>query len=840
MNESHAAPVPAAAPWIARAAPSAARLPAILVAAMAALVLIGWLFHLDPLGGPLFSGTTMKANTALGLMLLSLALLARLSPLPRMNQLSTAGALVLAVLSLSTAAEYAFSADLGIDQLLARDSSAIPHPGRMSILTDVSLGLMAAALLSWNVKTRSHVWVAHVLLFVTAAIAFGATLFHLYGVSGVEMIANSADMAPHTALAFLTLVAAAFAARIDRGLAAAICSDTDAARSARRFLVIAVFALIGFGYVRLAGERAGFYSTAVGLALMVNLNVLVFVALILWRTRTLIRAEAERRQIAEDLQTVMTVMPAGIGIAHDPECARITGNPYFGQMVGLPPGTNMSKNATSGTARSYRVMRGGQEVPPSQLPMQVAAREQRTVLDWEADIVRNDGTVITTLGNAAPLLDAQKRVRGSVGSFLDITERRGAEMERERLLAREQSARAEAEAAIRSKDEFLATLSHELRTPLNAVLGWLRLLRSGKLTPARQEHALETIERNAAAELMLVEDLLDLSGVTTGRLQLDIRPVDLPAMAESALDAMRPSAQAKRIDLRLHAQPALRPCAGDARRLQQVFLNLISNAVKFTPEGGSVEVTLGYAGDTAQITVTDTGRGISPEFLPHVFDRFRQEDTSATRQHAGVGLGLAIVRHLVELHAGSVTVESRGRGLGARFVVTLPLVAATAADRSAVLQRRSAAAKAGQPVHVPLHGIHVLVVQRDPDGRAVLVVILQQRGAAVTEAAPGDEALEAVRLRRPDVIVADADAPGGDAFVLVQRLRREPDAAIRSIPAIAVTAYARSEDRTAALAAGFQAHLAKPVNEAELCATVAAFGRLAQRDEVVRRADART
>src|SRR5437762_1522566 len=185
----------------------------------------------------------------------------------------------------------------------------------MSILTDVSLGLMAAALLSWNIKTRSHVWVAHVLLFVTGAIAFGATLFHLYGVSGVAMIANSADMAPHTALAFLTLVAAAFAARIDRGLAAAICSDTDAARSARRFLVIAVFALIGFGYVRLAGERAGFYSTAVGLALMVNLNVLVFVALILWRTRTLIRAEAERRQIAEDLQTVMTVMPAGIGIA---------------------------------------------------------------------------------------------------------------------------------------------------------------------------------------------------------------------------------------------------------------------------------------------------------------------------------------------------------------------------------------------------------------------------------------------------------------------------------------------------------------------------------------------
>ena len=827
MSDSHAAPVPVAAPWIARAAPYAARLPPILVAALAALVLAGWLFHLDLLRGPFSHGTTMKANTALGLMLVSLALLARLSPVSRVNQMANAGALVVLVLSLMTAAEYVFSVDLRIDQLLAPDPAAIRLPGRMPVLADVSFALLAAALLSWNVQSRSRVWIAHVLLFTTAAIAFGVTLFHLYGVTGGEMIADSNDLASHSALAFQALVAAAFAARLDRGLVATICSDTEAAASARRFLVVAVLALTGLGYARLAAERVGLFSTAVGLALLVNVNVLVFVALILWSTRTLIHAETERRQIAQDLQTVMTVMPAGIGIAHDAECTRITGNPCFGRMVGLPIGTNVSKSVPSDAAGSYRIMRGGREVPPSQLPMQIAAREQRTVLDWEADIIRNDGTVITTLGNAAPLLDGQKRVRGCVGTFLDITERRRADLEREAVLAREQSARAEAEAAIRSKDEFLANVSHELRTPLNAVLGWLRLLRSGKLTPARQEHALETIERNANAELMLVEDLLDLSGVITGRLQLDIRPVDLPAIAESAIDAMRPSAQAKRIDLRLRAQPALRPCAGDPRRLQQVVLNLISNAVKFTPEGGSIEVALEYAGDTAQIAVTDTGRGISPDFLPHVFDRFRQEDTSSTR-HGGVGLGLAIVRHLVELHAGSVTVESRGRGLGARFVVTLPLAAVAAADRSGVLQRRRATAPADQPARVSLHGIQVLVVESDADGRAVMVLWLQQSGAAVSEAASIDAAFDAVRLQRPDVIVADADAPRGDAFALVDRLRGDGDAAVRSIPAIAVTAYARAEDRTAALAAGFQAHLTKPVSETELCATVAAFGRLAR------------
>jgi CheY-like chemotaxis protein len=405
------------------------------------------------------------------------------------------------------------------------------------------------------------------------------------------------------------------------------------------------------------------------------------------------------------------------------------------------------------------------------------------------------------------------------------------------MLAREREARAIAETANRSKDEFVSNLSHELRTPLNAILGWLRLLRSGKLTPARQEHAVETIERNATAQLNLVEDLLDLSGVVTGKLQLDIRPVDLAAVAEAAIEASRPAAQAKHVELRLRAQIAARPCAGDPRRLEQVISNLISNAVKFTPAGGSVDVSLDYTDDTARIAVRDTGHGISPQFLPYVFDRFRQEDTGSTRLYTGMGLGLAIVKHLVELHDGSVSVDSQGRGAGATFVVTLPLVPAVVA-RSAAVQRRAEAAAAREPAEVSLQGMSVLVVEDDPDGRALLVFILVQSGATVASAGSVAEALESLRRQRPDVVVTDIGMAEADGFDLIRELRRDPDMTVRSIPAIAVTGYARSEDRTRTLAAGFQAHLSKPVNATELCVTIAALGRLSS--TAVRNADLRT
>jgi signal transduction histidine kinase/CheY-like chemotaxis protein len=821
-----ASSVPAPAPRIVRSAPWIARLPPVSVAGLAAAVLLGWILHIDLLRNP-FTGAGMKANTALGLLILALAVLGRRSPAPEIRRAITAGAGLLVLLSLLTSAEYAFPLDLHIDQLFAADSaSTAAYPGRMSLLTALSFGLMGVTLLVWDTRTKSGIWPAHVLLFITAGIAFAAMVFHLYGVGGVELIAQSSDMSVYTALAFQAIVIAALAARLDRGLVAVICSHTDGAAAARRFLVAAVLLVTTLGYLRLAGERAGLYSTAVGTSLLVDVNVFVFAALILWGTRTLIQAEGERRQLAEELQAVMDVMPAAIGIAHDPACTRITGNPFLIRMMGLPPGANVSKSAPSGAPQNYQIVRNGKEVMPHDLPMQIAAREHKTIYDWECDVVRDDGSTVTVLGNAAPLLDAHQRVRGSVGAFVDITDRKRAETERELMLAREREARAAAEAANRSKDEFVSNLSHELRTPLNAILGWLRLLRSGKLTPARQEHAIETIERNATAQLSLVEDLLDLSGVVTGKLQLDIRPVDLAAVAEAAIETSRPAAQAKHIELNLRAQIAARPCAGDPRRLEQVFSNLISNAVKFTPNGGSVDVSLEYTDDTARIAVRDTGHGISPQFLPYVFDRFRQEDTGSTRLYSGMGLGLAIAKHIVELHEGSVSVESRGRGTGAKFVVTLPLVPAVAARaRSAAVQRR-AEASSREPTEVSLQGISVLVVEDDPDGRALLVFILMQSGATVVGAGSVAEALEILRRQRPQVVVTDIGMAEADGFDLIRHLRRDPDAAVRSIPAVAVTGYARSEDRTRTLAAGFQAHLSKPVNATELCVTIAALGRL--------------
>jgi signal transduction histidine kinase/CheY-like chemotaxis protein len=831
-----AASLPPSEPGIAFAARHLTAWAPRLVAVMAAAVLTGWLLHVDALLRAFSDSGSMKANTALGLLLASLSLIARQSPAPGpstairagRHAIGMIGSLLLIGLSIATLSEYAFGIDLHIDQFLAADSPTTAiHPGRMSLLTDLSFGFLAAALVLWNDRTASGLWYSHVFLTVTAAIGFAVMVFHLYGVSGIEALAASSDMATHTAIAFQALVISAFAARLDRGMVAVVCSDTDAGAAARRSLLVALFVLTGVSYVRLVGERAGMYSTATGLSILVNIYVFSFVLLILRSARTLMQSEAERRRIAEDLQGVMNVMPAAIGIAHDRACARITANPFFSRILGAPRDANVSKSAPIDGPQTYRIMRDGHEITPAQLPMQVAARESRAVFDWEADIVRDDGVTTTLLGNAAPLADANQRVRGSVGAFVDITDRKRIERDREQALAREREARADAEAANRSKDEFLANLSHELRTPLNAMLGWLRLLRSGKLTPARQEHAIETIERNANAQLVLVEDLLDLSGVVTGRLQLDIRPVDLVAIVEAALDASRPAAQAKHIDLRLHASVAPRPCAGDPRRLLQIFSNLIANAVKFTPEGGTVAASVEYSDETAKISVADTGRGVSPQFLPYVFDRFRQEDSGSTRQYGGMGLGLAIVRHLVELHEGSVTAESEGRGRGARFIVTLPLVSVVAPLRTTMVQRRAEVAGQDRTVAVSLQGIGVLVVEDDPDSRALLTTILQQGGATVTDAASAPEALDILRRHRPDVLVTDLGMPGTDGFELIRLLRNDMNGALRSIPAIAVTGYARAEDRTAALAAGFQAHLRKPVNEAELCATVAAFGRLA-------------
>jgi signal transduction histidine kinase/ActR/RegA family two-component response regulator len=380
----------------------------------------------------------------------------------------------------------------------------------------------------------------------------------------------------------------------------------------------------------------------------------------------------------------------------------------------------------------------------------------------------------------------------------------------------------EAESANRLKDEFLATVSHELRTPLNAVLGWARMLMSKQLNPERSAHAIETIERNASALANIIDDLLDVSRIVAGTLHLVHHPVDLAATVDAAVDAVRPLAQAKNTQLHFAPHPsATELVSGDADRLQQVVVNLLTNAIKFTPENGRVDVSITRAGDNLELAVEDTGEGISPAFLPHVFDRFRQADSAASRRHTGLGLGLAIVRQLVELHGGTVRAESSGPGKGAKFTVRLPILTSPRVRdaRSRADENRPA------PLLVRLDGLHVLVVEDNADGREVMSMMIEQAGGRVTAVASAREALEALESLEPDALVSDIGLPDEDGYALIRRLRSREAERGGFLPAVAMTGFVRAEDRARILAAGFQVHVPKPVDPAELTAAIAAVTR---------------
>ena len=405
----------------------------------------------------------------------------------------------------------------------------------------------------------------------------------------------------------------------------------------------------------------------------------------------------------------------------------------------------------------------------------------------------------------------------------EIAERLRAEAEREALLAREKVLRAEAEELSRLKDEFLATMSHELRTPLNAIFGWITLLRTRRLDEATQERALETIERNARAQKRLIEDLLDVSRIVTGKVALELVTVDPRRVVEAALETMHPAAQAKGLKIVPLLDIGAGTVRGDFARLQQIVCNLLSNAIKFTDTGGHVEVCLARRNGEVEISIADSGQGIKPEFLPLVFDRFRQEDGSISRRHGGLGLGLAIVRHLVELHAGSVDAQSAGEGKGARFIVRLPVREAN------LISRVAEAPTNGIVTAAMLMGVRLLVVDDDPGARELISGMLEGFGAQVSVAESGQAALGLLFAQRPDVLIADLGMPGMDGYALIEQVRAlDPDFGGLT-PAVAVTAYASPQDRLRALQAGYQNHVAKPVEAEELAIVIASLaGRPAQ------------
>jgi len=506
--------------------------------------------------------------------------------------------------------------------------------------------------------------------------------------------------------------------------------------------------------------------------------------------------------------------------------------------------------------------------------------------------IRKDGTYIWTHCIITVLRDENGNLRGFAKIMQDITQRKLAEEEREELLLREQAARAEAEAANRAKDDFLAVVSHELRTPMTAIVGWAGMLQTGMLDEGRAALAMETIERNATLQMQLIEDLLDISRIVRGDISLNFDRVDLAQVITAAIEVVEPTANEKAIALEFMRESAVgsRQSAkrakgaegaegaegeishapltthhsplvwGDSERLQQVVWNLLSNAIKFTPEGGRVEVRLTQesrdelgAEETrsnyqlpsrsvapasttnyqlpitrfAQIQVTDTGIGIDRDFLPYVFDRFRQADSTSVRSNKGLGLGLAIARHLVELHGGTIRVDSPGRGQGTTFTIELPISERVSGAREA--EEENPLDPSPQPPAPSLLGLQVLVVDDEADARQWITIVLEESGAEVIAVGSVEEALEAIEQQRPDVLISDIGMPGEDGYALIRSIRELEPQMDATIPAVALTGYAREEDYTKALAEGFQLHVAKPIRAAELVAVVTSLAKMAEK-----------
>ena len=491
---------------------------------------------------------------------------------------------------------------------------------------------------------------------------------------------------------------------------------------------------------------------------------------------------------------------------HDLEGRVLSVNPWAARVLGYPQNSLVGINIRDGLLPKYReqfdeylrtvVTEGSAR---GVMKVRTATGEIRL---WEYY------NTLRTEGVEKPI------VRGMAH---DATERREA-------LKREKEARMEAEAANRVKDEFLSTLSHELRTPLTAIMGWADLLLHDEIEPEKRRQAIETIFRNANSQCQLINDLLEVSRIITGKLRLEFVACELESVIEAAAESIRPTAEAKGVRLQVLLEPNTGPVFGDRERLQQVVWNLLSNAVKFTRKGGLVQVTLQRINSHVEIIVNDTGIGIDSDFLPHVFDRFRQADGSTTRTYGGLGLGLAIVRHLVELHGGTAWAESAGLNQGARFTVRLPSMTSNEYPVDEVHDFRAVAVAEPRDQQPPsLGGIRILIVDDEMDARTLLTAMLERCGAHVTAAGSAREGLESIESLRPDVLIADIGMPIEDGYGLIKKVRALAKEHGGQTPALALTAYARTEDRVRALSEGYHAHLAKPVDRVELAAVVASL-----------------
>jgi len=592
--------------------------------------------------------------------------------------------------------------------------------------------------------------------------------------------------------------------------------------------------VVAFAFELTLDYFAGFPFTAKAAAIAFN-RLVLFVSLVIFAGS---RRGAERR--LREQREWLRVTLSSIGdavIATDLDGSVNFINPTAEALTGWTTAQAIRKPLGS----VYRVI-NEETREPVESPFSVIKREGAVVgLANHTTLIARDGREIPIEDSGAPIKDSDGRIIGVIVVFHDVSERRRAALAREQMLKREHAARLAAESADRIKDEFLATVSHELRTPLTAILGWAAMLNLGQLDEETVRNALEVIERNAKSQAQIIDDILDVSRIINGKLRIDSRPVVLSTVVQAAIDTLRPAAAAKDITLTAALEQTNNLVTGDPDRLQQIISNLVSNAIKFTPKGGRVEVQLERTGSHLEVRVSDSGVGIDEQFLPHVFERFRQADSSTTRAHGGLGLGLAIVRHLAELHGGTVVAESDGPGRGASFTVRLPQAngrdesAATHAGESNVEAAptgpaRTGATGDGSADEPDLTGLRVLVVENELDTLEILRLALGQYGAQVRAASSSAGALEAFSEWKPDVLISDLGMPGEDGFTLIRKVRSLAPAQGGSVPAAALTAYVRDEDRLRALEAGYQAHVPKPVEPSALASVVARLASRAGRE----------
>lgn len=813
--------------------------------------LIGWAWQGDVSSQGWFP---MSAVTASCLLLsgLSLWLQRTLEPTSSAQRWAQAIAALVGLVTIFILAKFLFDWQPEMEGGAASTTQvSAMHWGNMTPHTAVIFLLYSGALLWLNIETSNRRRPAQYLAFAGGIISWMALLGYSYGASTVSIFAPYPPMGLHTALAFIVLSLGILSARPEQGLMTLVTNASAGGLLIRRLVLSAVLLPTTLGWVYTMGQKAGYYDANVGVSLLVAGNIIVFL-IVVWRSaETLHLVDNERQkeetalrqsrnglevQVRERTQelrqsellkhTVLDALPQQLAVL-DQAGTIIEVNRAWQRFALEHKGTGLGDQIGVG-ANYLAACRN--VATPDFLEAQQMVKGIEAVLTGEKQIFTLEYSRHLTPGQrwfrltAVPLPDENY---GAVVSHTDVTERR-------RLYEAELKARLRAEEASRRKDEFLAVVSHELRSPLNAILGWVNLLRGGKLTAEAAARALATIENSARIQNRLVSDLIDVSRIITGKLRLNVSLVKPARFIEAAIETVRLAAEARGIQLQTEIDEDIGFISGDADRLQQIVWNLVSNAIRFTPRGGRIQVRMERANSAMKIIVRDNGRGIKPEFLPFVFDRFSQEDSTSTRKMGGLGMGLAIVRHLVELHGGEVQVESAGEGQGATFTVKLPLTLDRAGQQNPPHLRPMAEEKLLLDCPPALHDLRVLVVDDDPETLDLVNLTLTKCGAEVKTAASVNEALAWLANPagwRPEVLISTLEMLRDDGSSLIRRVRAQEAPNAPKLSAIALTASARAEDRMRALSAGFQMHVPKPVEPAELLTVVASVaGRLEQRN----------